>query len=94
MPERPRNSAMNSRTVRLLPEVAIAVDMRGEIALQPGFVIPMSAGRIARAPLVPVGLGRLPVDELAAEQSPAQSEMRVEPRIASTSSRNRSETVG
>ncbi len=64
-----------------LPEVAVSRHMRREIALQPGFVIPMGAGRIARPPLLPVGIGRRLVDELVAEPDPAQREMRVEPDI-------------
>ena len=57
-----------------LPEVAVSRHMGGEIALQPGFVIPMGAGRVARAPLLPVGIGRLLVDELMAEPDPAHPE--------------------
>ena len=64
-----------------LPEVAVSRHMGGEIALQPGFVVPMGAGRVARPPLFPVGIGRLHVDELAPEPDPAQSQMRIEPDI-------------
>ena len=65
----------------LLPEVAVSRHMGGEIALQPGFVVPMGAGRVARAPLLPVGIGRLRVDELMVEPDPAHASVRVEPAV-------------
>src|SRR5271166_5924179 len=65
----------------VLAEVAVSRHMGGEIALQPGFVIPMGAGRIARSPLLPVGPGRRDVDELLAKEDPAQAQMRIEPAV-------------
>ena len=64
-----------------LPEVVVSRHMGGEIALQPGFVIPMGAGRVARAPLLPVGIGRLLVDELMAEPDSAHPEVGIEPDV-------------
>ena len=66
----------------IAPQVAIPGHMRGEITLQPGLVVPMRAGRIARSPFFPIGVGRRNVDELLAVPGPAQSQMRVEPDIA------------
>ena len=64
-----------------LPEIAVSRHMGGEIALQPCLIIPVGAGRIARTPLLPVGMGRLLVDELLAEPGPAHREMWVEPHV-------------
>ena len=66
----------------IAPQVAISGHMRGEITLQPGLVVPMRAGRIARPPFFPIGIGRRHVDELLAEPGTAQSQVRVEPDIA------------
>ena len=73
---------MNSRTVRCAPQIAIPGHVGGEIALQPRLVVPVRAGRIARPPLFPVGIGRRDVDELLAVPGPAQSQVRIEPDIA------------
>ena len=50
----------------MAPELAVPCDVGAEIALQPCFVIPMRAGRIARSPLLPVRIGRRDVDEFLA----------------------------
>ena len=41
----------------------------------------MGAGRIARAPLLPIGIGRLLIDELMAEPDAAHPEVWVEPHV-------------
>ena len=42
----------------------------------------MGAGRIARPPFLPGGIGRLHVDEFAPKPDPAQSQVRIEPDVS------------
>ena len=64
-----------------LAEIAVSGHMRGEITLQPLLVIPVGAGRVARPPFFPVGIGRRHVDELVTEPDPAHRQVRIEPDI-------------
>src|SRR4051794_36549257 len=64
-----------------LTEIAVAGDMGGEVALQPCRVVPMGGGGLRRPPLLPIGIGRRRVDQLATEPSPAHREVRIEPDI-------------
>src|SRR5262249_42384097 len=62
-------------------EVAVARYMGGEVSLQPRIVVPMRAGRITGAPLVPLRIGGGDVDEPLAAPCTAQSQVRVEPHV-------------
>ena len=81
VPLRPRNSAMNSRTRSVLPEMPVTRDMRRQITLQPRLGVPMRTGRIAGAPFHPVGVGRLDIDEIGAVPRAAQRQVRIEPNV-------------
>src|SRR5262249_44501983 len=48
------------------PEVAVPGDVGREVALQPRLVVPVRARRIARAPFLPMRIGRLDLDDLLA----------------------------
>ena len=69
------------RTMRLRHDRRSRRYMRGQIALQPGLVVPVGAGRIARPPFLPMGIGRLHVDEFVPEPAAAQTQMRIEPDV-------------
>jgi hypothetical protein len=66
----------------IAPQLAISSYVRGKITLQPGLVVPMRSGRIARPPFFPIGVGRRNVDELLAIPGTAQCQVRVEPDVA------------
>src|SRR6516162_9532799 len=52
------------------PGVAIPGHVRGHVTLQAALAVPVRRGRIARAPFLPLGIGRLHVDEVAPEPDP------------------------
>jgi len=61
------------------PEILIAAQMRGNIAFKPRGIVPMRRSRVGGPPLLPIGSGRLSLDDGLAVPGHVDRQMRIEP---------------